>query len=234
MWITRTAVASRVALGVAALFDSAWVAVFLVPTGLRWPWLSFSDAEADGRPWAWLFRTCFLVADGLAVGVGVGQALLTTRTSRADRRLAPAWAALAVFGLASAIDDIAGLTCVAGVDAGCRTTVVPVHWVDRLHSLASAIAVLAVLGSMVAVLLARYRGGWPTPLVGGWLACELASTAAVSACYLWQGPMALPQAFEMVVESSWLAMMGRYTSPVGRPSLPGYPNHEVRRYRSPR
>jgi hypothetical protein len=120
-----------------------------------------------------------------------------------------AWSALALFGLASATDDLVALSCVPGVDPGCRSGPLPVGgpWVDQVHTLTS---VLAVLGLLACMALLRSVAGRLSTVVAVWLVCELASTVAVGACYLWQGPMGLPQAGEMVTEASWLALVSRW------------------------
>jgi hypothetical protein len=199
---------TRVALLVAAVLDTAWTALFVLPTGLRWPWLSFSDLEVDGRPWAWLFRACFVAADVLMVLVALTEFALDRR----DRRsIGAGWLALAVFGAVSATDDLAGMTCVRQTDPDCRLAAVPLDgpWVDQVHTLASVVAVVAMLACMFAFGRAGLR------LAVAWIACELGSALAVGVLVMVDGPVGVPQAVQMATEATWLVVLAAHVRRTG-------------------
>jgi hypothetical protein len=190
---------SRVGLWLAAVLELAWVVQFVLPTGVPWPRQLFSDLEADGRPWAWLFRAAFDGADLLVIAVS---AVLVVRCWRAQGPARWAWLALGVSGLAAVVDDGFAMTCVPGVSPACPLGTLPLHapWIDQLHSVASCVAVLGMLASM-AVLARR------DAIARVLLTVELASTIAVGLTWLAGGPSGIPQAAELTTDAVWLVLL---------------------------
>jgi hypothetical protein len=207
-----------VALIVAAALDIAWTLLGAWHAGAAWPWLLYSDVEAAGRPWAWLFRAGFVTVDLLvalaAVTIAAADPPRYPGSSPARRWTRLAWVALAVYGAASAADELAPMSCVPHVDPGCELPVVSLRspWVDQIHGLLSVLAVLGVLASMLAVARTRWRQPRTAAArcAPGWLTAELAATVALGGCLLLQGPTGVPQTAEMLVEATWLALLGRH------------------------
>lgn len=206
------------ALILAGTLDAGWTVLAGWRSGPAWPWLLFSEVEVAGRPWAWLFRGGFVAADLLVTAAAVALAAVEPARypgpSRAAARMRLAWLALALYGAASTVDELAGMSCVPHVDAGCELPVVSLRapWVDQAHGLVSVLAVLGLLGSMLAVSLAgrEHPRGAALRWAPGWLAAELTATVALGACLLAGGPTGMPQTAEMLVEATWLALLGRH------------------------
>jgi hypothetical protein len=208
--------AAAAALIVAAALDLGATVLAGWRAGAAWPWLLFSETEVAGRPWAWLFRAGFVAADLLVAPAATVLAAVDPPRypAPAARPMRLAWVALAVFGAASTADELAAMSCVPHVDLGCELPVVSLRapWVDQAHGLVSVLAVLGVLTSMLA--MARATRHHPHRLIirwaPGWLAAELLATVALGACLLVDGPTGVPQTAEMLVEATWLVLLGRH------------------------
>ncbi|WP_269854245.1 DUF998 domain-containing protein [Streptomyces sp. RPT161] len=163
-------------LGAAAY--TAWVLEVVLATGLDPLQAYLSELAAVDQPLGGLFRATDLLA-GLAVLIGscCGLLLLPRR-----RWATTGWAALAVFGAATAVDSRLPLSCAPTRDESCaaRETAGLVPATHTAHAVSSTTAVLAALTALVTLTHAARRYGWPPPLrtLGPPLVCaELAATA---------------------------------------------------------
>ncbi|MFF0481847.1 DUF998 domain-containing protein [Streptomyces sp. NPDC004435] len=193
--------ASAVLLFLGALAYTAWVLEVVVRTGLDPVRTYVSELAAADQPLGGLFRATDLVA-GLLVLAGAVLGLLAARTpagppaepgtpswARTDPRpsgrrpwLLAGWAALALFGAATAVDSRLPLSCAPTADPECaaRETAGLVPATHTAHAVSSGLAMTGALLAMVLLTVAARRYGlWP-PLArtGPFLvALELAATA---------------------------------------------------------
>ncbi|MGH4027871.1 DUF998 domain-containing protein [Actinomycetota bacterium Odt1-20B] len=208
--------ACAVLLALGAVAYSAWVLEALLTTGLD-PVLAYvSELAAQDQPYGVLFRTTDLVA-GLLVLAGAGCGLFSRALPR--RPLAVAgWAALALFGAATAADSRLPLSCAPTSDSACaareRDGLVPAT--HTAHSVSSSVAVTAALVAMVLLTLAARRYGALPPLARrgpAFVALELAATvwtlAGIAALDTGRGSWALGlgQRLQVLLIAVWLGLL---------------------------
>ncbi|WP_438297391.1 DUF998 domain-containing protein [Streptomyces sp. HUAS TT7] len=119
----------------------------LIPTGLRPACSYVSELAAVDQPFGHIFR-----ATDLAAGLLILTGALTTRTLRlSGRRHAAGWGALAVFGLATAIDSWLPMSCAPTSDPACAYAeaagLLPAA--HAAHTVSSALAVTSALTALV-------------------------------------------------------------------------------------
>ncbi|MEV0962917.1 MULTISPECIES: DUF998 domain-containing protein [unclassified Streptomyces] len=209
---TSRSVAMLIALG--ALFYTAWVLELLLATGLDPVQAYVSELSAADQPFGGLFRATDLAA-GLLVLAGSATALLTL-----PRRpwCVAGWAALAVFGLATAVDSRLPLSCAPTGDPECaaRETAGLVPATHTAHAYSSTLAMAGAVAGMAALTVAarRYRR-WPALGRAGpaLLAVELAATAwtltAVAAFEAGRGVwwLGAGQRLQVLTVAGWLAVL---------------------------
>ncbi|MGW2399867.1 DUF998 domain-containing protein [Kitasatospora sp. NPDC001664] len=160
-----------------ALAYTAWVLEVVLSTGLDPVQTYVSELAAEDQPLGGLFRATDLVA-GLAVLAGAGTALRCL-----ERRpwSVAGWAALALFGLATAVDSRLPLSCTPTADPECaaRETAGLVPATHTAHAISSSLAMVGAIGAVVLLTVAARRYGWWRPLAryGPWLVvAELLAT----------------------------------------------------------
>ncbi|MHC5700745.1 DUF998 domain-containing protein [Streptomyces tirandamycinicus] len=209
---TSRSVAMLIALG--ALLYTTWVLELLLATGLDPVQAYVSELSAADQPFGGLFRATDLAA-GLFVLAGAATALLTP-----PRRswCVAGWTALAVFGLATAVDSRLPLSCAPTDDPECaaRETAGLVPATHAAHAYSSTLAMAGALAGMAALTVAarRYRR-WPALARFGpaLLAVELAATVwtltAVAAFEAGRGIwwLGAGQRLQVLTVAGWLAVL---------------------------
>ncbi|MFK3731349.1 DUF998 domain-containing protein [Streptomyces sp. NPDC088090] len=229
--------ASAVLLFLGALAYTAWVLEAVVRTGLDPVRAYVSELAAADQPLGGLFRATDLAA-GLLVLAGAALGLLATRAPAgpapepgAPRRARPGagpaarrpwllagWAALALFGAATALDSRLPLSCAPTADPECaaRETAGLVPATHTAHAVSSSLAVTGALVAMAALTLAARRYGLWRPLARtgpALLALEAAATAwtlaAVAASEAGRGPWALGagQRLQVLLVAVWTGVL---------------------------
>lgn len=164
---SRTAgpVATLIGLGAAAY--TAWVLEVVLSTGLNPIETYVSELAAQDQPLGGLFRATDFCA-GLLVFAGGLLALLRLLKYAESRRLwaVAGWAAIALFGAATAADAWLPLSCTPTVDPECaaRETSGLVPATHQAHAVSSSLAMTGALVGIVALTVAARRYGWFAPL----------------------------------------------------------------------
>ncbi|WP_107115212.1 MULTISPECIES: DUF998 domain-containing protein [Streptomyces] len=199
-----------------ALTYSAWLAELPLHTGLDPVQSYVSELAATDQPLGTVFRTTDLVA-----GVLLLAAALLALTAVERRFWAVAgWAALAVFGAATAADSRLPLSCAPTVDAACvaREDAGLVPATHTAHAVSSTLAMAGAVTAVVALTVAARRyGWWPllartgpllVPLV---LAATAWTLAAVAAFEAERGHWALGagQRLQLLLLAVWLLLLAR-------------------------
>ncbi|MFD4386516.1 DUF998 domain-containing protein [Streptomyces sp. NPDC058486] len=228
--------ASAVLLFLGALAYTAWVLEVVVRTGLDPVRTYVSELAAADQPLGGLFRATDLVA-GLLVLAGAVAGLLAHRAAagpapapgvpswartgtRPARRpwLLAGWAALALFGAATAVDSRLPLSCAPTVDPECaaRETAGLVPATHTAHAISSGLAMTGALVAMVALTVAARRYGLWRPLARtgpALVALELAATAwtlaAIAAFEAGQGLWSLGagQRLQVLLVAVWTGVL---------------------------
>ncbi|MEV8305825.1 DUF998 domain-containing protein [Streptomyces flavidovirens] len=166
-----------VLLALGATVYTAWVLEAVLATGLDPLRTYVSELAAADQPFGGLFRVTDLVA-GLLILAGALWAFARYR----PRGLwdVTGWAALAVFGAATAADSRLPLSCAPTVDAACAVReaagfVPPTH---AVHAWSSSIASTAAVVAVVALTVAARRHGRRSPLARTGPAIAAAELAA--------------------------------------------------------
>ncbi len=224
-----------------AVAYTAWVLEVVLSTGLDPVQAYISELAAEDQPLGGLFRATDLVA-GLAVLAAAVLALVTFHLRRPGPAGRPGaggrrawslagWAALAVFGAATAADSRLPLSCAPTSDEMCaaRETAGLVPATHTAHAVTSSLAVLGALGGLAALTIAARRYGWWPPVrrYGPWLlGAELLATgwslSAIAAFEAGHGTWALGagQRLQVLLVALWLALLA---AALGRPDRPGRP-----------
>ncbi|MFJ5120632.1 DUF998 domain-containing protein [Kitasatospora sp. NPDC088548] len=235
----RLAVAALLLLSAVAY--TAWVLEVVLSTGLDPVQAYISELAAEDQPLGGLFRATDLVA-GLAVLAAAVTALVAgarsaaRRTARADGARAgtgpvggvgpwlpwavTGWAALALFGVATAADSRLPLSCAPTSDEMCaaRETAGLVPATHTAHAVTSSLAMVGALTGLIALTVAARRYGWWPPVrrFGPWLlAGELLATgwslAAIAAFEAGHGTWSLGagQRLQVLLVALWLAVLAR-------------------------
>ncbi|MBT2399548.1 DUF998 domain-containing protein [Streptomyces sp. ISL-100] len=146
-----------VLLALGATVYSAWVLEVVLGTGLDPLRTYVSELAAADQPFGGLFRSTDLAA-GLLILAGALWAVVRFR----PRGLweVTGWAALAVFGAATAADSRLPLSCAPTVDAACvvRETAGLVPATHLAHTWSSSLASTAAVVGIVALTVAARRG----------------------------------------------------------------------------
>ncbi|GGT25773.1 hypothetical protein GCM10014713_18490 [Streptomyces purpureus] len=193
---------------------TAWVLEVVIQTGLDPVRTYVSELAAADQPLGGLFRATDLAA-GLLLLAGALWALL-----RLPRRpwTVVGWAALALFGAATAVDSRLPLSCAPTVDPECaaRETAGLVPATHTAHAVSSSLAMAGALAGIVALTVAarRYRIWAPLARTGPALVVlELAATgwtlAAVAAFEAGRGNWSLGagQRLQVLLVAGWLAVL---------------------------
>ncbi|MFE5793002.1 DUF998 domain-containing protein [Streptomyces sp. NPDC056503] len=218
-----------------ALAYTAWVLEAVVRTGLDPVRTYVSELAAADQPLGGLFRATDLAA-GLLVLAGAVPGLLAARaparppagvpgwarpapgaTARRPWLLA-GWAALALFGAATAVDSRLPLSCAATADPDCaaRESAGLLPATHTAHAVSSGLAMTGALLAMLTLTLAARRYGlWPPlartgpVLVGLALAATAWTLAAVAAFEAGRGHWALGagQRLQVLLVAVWLVVL---------------------------
>ncbi len=224
-----------VLLALGALAYTAWVLELVLATGLDLVQAYVSELAATDQPLGGLFR-----ATDLAAGLLVLAAACTALRWLPHRPWATTgWAALALFGAATAADSRLPLSCAPTADPVCaaRETAGLVPATHTAHAVTSALAMVGALAALVVLTAAARRYGWWPPVArfGPPLAAaELAATAwtlaAVAAFEAGRGSWALGagQRLQVLLLAVWLGVLAygvgrpcRRTDPASGPAAPG-------------
>ncbi|KOV12088.1 hypothetical protein ADK60_33260 [Streptomyces sp. XY431] len=222
-----------------AVAYTAWVLEVVLSTGLDPVQAYISELAAEDQPLGGLFRATDLVA-GLAVLAAALLALSAFHLRRPVPRepgaspgrrpwAAGGWAALALFGAATAADSRLPLSCAPTSDEMCaaRETAGLVPATHTAHAVTSSLAVLGALGGLTALTVAarRYHRWPPVRRYGPWLlGAEVLATGwslgAIAAFEAGHGTWALGagQRLQVLLVALWLALLA---AGVGLPSRTG-------------
>ncbi|MFB6890855.1 DUF998 domain-containing protein [Kitasatospora sp. NPDC056327] len=219
-----------------AVAYTAWVLEVVLSTGLDPVQAYISELAAEDQPLGGLFRATDLVAGlavlaaallALAVFHGPARTALPGDAERAGRRrpwAAVGWAALALFGAATAADSRLPLSCAPTSDEMCaaRETAGLVPATHTAHAVTSSLAVLGALGGLTALTVAarRYDRWPPVRRYGPWLlGAELLATGwslgAIAAFEAGRGTWALGagQRLQVLLVALWLALLAAALRP---------------------
>ncbi|GAA2650271.1 DUF998 domain-containing protein [Streptomyces lunalinharesii] len=233
---TRTTTgAAAVALLLGALAYTAWVLELVIVTGLDPVRAYVSELAAADQPLGGLFRATDLVA-GLLVLVGALLALATT-----ERRpwTVAGFAALALFGAATALDSRLPLSCAPTSDPVCaaRETAGLVPATHTAHAVSSTLAMFGALAALVLLTVAARRyAQWPAlarfgpPLVLAELAATVWTLAEVAVLTAGRDTWALGvgQRLQVLLVALYLALLARclarHPARTGTPHVPPPPS----------
>ncbi|WP_079124303.1 DUF998 domain-containing protein [Streptomyces sp. NBRC 110611] len=179
-----------------AVAYTAWVLELVLATGLDPVQAYVSELAAADQPLGGLFRATDLVA-GILVLAGAAAALLTT-----ERRpwATAGWAALALFGAATAVDSRLPLSCAPTSDPVCaaRETAGLVPATHTAHAVSSSCAMVGALAALALLTVAaRRHDRWPLlgrfgpPLLLAEVAATIWTLASVAAFTAGRGTWAL-------------------------------------------
>ncbi|MFE6749049.1 DUF998 domain-containing protein [Kitasatospora purpeofusca] len=228
--------AVAVLLLLSAVAYTAWVLEVVLSTGLDPVQAYISELAAEDQPLGGLFRATDLVA-GLAVLAAALLALSAFHLRRpvpeaggsTARRpwAAGGWAALALFGAATAADSRLPLSCAPTSDEMCaaRETAGLVPATHIAHAVTSSLAMLGALGGLTALTVAARRyHRWPlVARYGPWLlGAEVLATGwslgAIAAFEAGHGTWALGagQRLQVLLVALWLALLAAAVGLPGR------------------
>ncbi|MFE7660379.1 DUF998 domain-containing protein [Streptomyces celluloflavus] len=215
--------AAAVPLLLGALAYTAWVLEVVVSTGLNPVEAYVSELAAADQPLGGLFRATDLVA-GLLVLAGAVTALFTL-----ERRpwATAGWAALALFGAATALDSRLPLSCAPTSDPVCaaRETAGLVPATHTAHAISSSLAMTGALGAIVLLTVAARRyDWWPAlarygpPLVLAEFAATCWTLVSVAAFTAGQGTWALGvgQRLQVLLVALYIAILAGCVARDGR------------------
>lgn len=217
-----------------AVAYTAWVLELVIATGLDPVQAYVSELAAADQPLGGLFRATDLLA-GLLVLAGALTALTALSEQPAGRRRAwttAGWAALALFGAATAADSRLPLSCAPTSDPVCaaRETAGLVPATHTAHAVSSSLAMTGALAALILLTAAARRHGGPAPLrrlgpplVLAELAATLWTLAAVAAFSAGRGTWALGagQRLQVLLVACYVALLA--CCPAWAPERPGQP-----------
>jgi len=168
-----------------------------------------SELEVPGQPFSQFFRLSSLLSGVLAAVFAAG---LSRRLPPGRLGGAGCWA-LAVFGVAGAVDALIPMDCAPSASAVCFRAELdgPTSWPYQAHTwfdVAGTVALLAGLWLLVRHL--RQRTGWRAAAVAGgigfvWLCI---GSAVLTAMAIWYLPgVGLVQRLVVLTTSAWLAVL---------------------------
>ncbi|WP_079147781.1 DUF998 domain-containing protein [Streptomyces thermolilacinus] len=213
-----------------ALAYSVWLLELPLAAGLDPVQSYVSELAATDQPLGALFRTADLVAGVLLLAA----ALPPLAAARRRFWAATGWAALALFGAATAVDSRLPLSCAPTADTACaaREDAGLVPFTHAAHAVSSGLAMVGAVTAVVALTVAARRYGWWPPLARTGpvlVVLELAATAwtlvAVAAFEAGRGHWALGagQRAQLLLVAVWLLLLawslraGRATRTGARP-----------------
>jgi hypothetical protein len=166
-----------------------------------------SELEVPGQPFSELFRWSSLLSGVAAAVFAVG---LHRRIPRGRLRLG-ASAALAVFGVAGAVDALIPMDCAPSASAVCFRDELdgPTSWPYQAHTwfdVAGTVALLVALGLLARHL--RHRAGWRGAAVTSGVAfvCLCVGSGVLMVMSIWYLPgVGLVQRLVVLATSAWLA-----------------------------
>ncbi|MEU4843753.1 DUF998 domain-containing protein [Streptomyces gilvosporeus] len=220
---TRTAPVRRRAAAVllcaGAVAYTAWVLELAVATGIDPVRAYVSELAAADQPLGGLFRATDLAA-GLLVLAG---ALLALAAPRRRPWTTAGWAALALFGAATALDSRLPLSCAPTTDPACaaRETAGLVPATHTAHAVSSSLALTGALAALFLLTFAARRyDQWPAlarfgpPLVLAELAATCWTLSSVAAFTAGRGTWALGlgQRLQVLLVALYLALLAGCTA----------------------
>ncbi|WP_079169519.1 DUF998 domain-containing protein [Streptomyces sp. CC77] len=167
-----------VLLALGAVTYSAWLLETVLGTGLDPVQSYVSELAATDQRLGVLFRTTDLVSGLLVLTAALGA---LTRSERRPLTVA-GWAALALFGAATAADSRLPLSCTPTADAACaaREDSGDVPFTHLAHAVSSSLAMAGALAGLAALTLAARRyGRWPAVARTGSALAVAAAAATV-------------------------------------------------------
>lgn len=176
---SKRLVAAGVLIALAGLCYSSWVLEFVLPFPLD-PMRSFlSELDAAHRP----HRGVYVAGDVITAACSTVAAaiLLAPRPAVVGATARTSVAAFGVFGAATLADALLPIECIPGVDPRCP--VEPSGLLPQLHhvhALTSTTAVFAIFTTMIAAVIAAFRGRrWPLVRTAGTVVLAVASVSTV-------------------------------------------------------
>ncbi|QQM43769.1 DUF998 domain-containing protein [Streptomyces liliifuscus] len=217
---------TAVLLALGALTYTAWALEVVLATDLAPAHTYVSELAARNQPHGTLFRTTDLLAGTLAGAAGLLELLRLPSPGRWTRA---GWAALVLFGAATAVDSRLPLSCAPTADPVCaaqeRAGLLPAA--HSAHSVSSTVALCGILVAMLALTLTarRYTPRAPLARSGPALvtlelaatAWTLAAIAALEAGHDGWG-LGVAQRLQVGVIAVWLTFLA---VSLPRPTTPG-------------
>lgn len=197
-----------------ALAYSVWLLELPLAAGLDPVQSYVSELAATDQPLGAVFRTADLVAGLLLLAAALPPLVAARRRFWA----ATGWAALALFGAATAADSRLPLSCAPTADPACaaREDAGLVPFTHAAHAVSSGLAMAGAVTAVVALTVAARRYGWWPPLARTGpvlVVLELAATAwtlvAVAAFEAGRGHWALGagQRAQLLLVAVWLLLL---------------------------
>lgn len=134
------------ALGIGILCQGIWPLERFFPSPVSPSHSYVSELAARDLSFGWFFARADTVA-GLLLSLGAGMLLVLTRATRPPRLQVLVWWALALWGLATLVDSLLRLPCVATTRPGCEAQASR-WWEFQAHSISSSIAGFAVMAAI--------------------------------------------------------------------------------------
>ena len=168
-----------------------------------------SELEVPGQPFSEFFRWSSLLSGVLAAVFAAG----LSRRLPPGRLGSAGCSALAVFGLAGAVDALIPMDCAPSASAVCFRAELdgPTSWPYQAHTwfdVAGTVALLASLWLLGRHL--RHRAGWRVAAVAGGIGFVslCVGSAVLTAMAIWYLPgVGLVQRLVVLATSAWLAVL---------------------------
>lgn len=220
--VARRRRALTVLLVVGAVAYAAWLAEFLLPTGLPPLRAYVSELAARGRPYSAFFRATDLVAATVLAAWAIGDLWLNPRARLSQRR---SHLLLLVFALGTAADALSPMPCAPTLSPGCEAArgSAMAGVLHEVTSVAASASFLALVWVGVWMVLRRPRDGRAVPhasarlkvavlgLAVGYTGATLWTTVEIARHELWGTPVrrlliGLAQRIQLSVMSIWLML----------------------------
>lgn len=198
-----------------AVLYGSWIITMFVDSGPAQASDYVSELIAVDQPLSGILRAADF-ATAAVIGFGVIVRVVGGRVRGGMAALA--WAALAMFAVATALDSAWAMSCAPHVDPACaaREAAGAVPLSHQLHTVSSVIAVAAALISLIAFLRvdsAEHIGRWVRRF-GLWVLAGLALTtvSTVVSVFLASsdrgGALGMAQRLQLLCMSGWLVYVG--------------------------